>query len=66
MVFADQALRAELAAKHPAVAQRIAARRAFLRDVIGVALKETILPLSSTPLCLAPFWLKPDLLLTRN
>lgn len=66
VVFADQALRAELAARHPAVAQRIAARRAFLREAIGVDLKETMLPLSSTPLCLAPFWLKPELLLTRN
>ena len=66
VVLADEALRAELAAKHPAAAQRIAARSAFMREIIGVDLKETILPLSSTPLCLAPFWLKPNLLLVRS
>ncbi len=66
VVFADAALRAEIAAKHPAVSQRIARRRAFMREALGVDLKDTILPLSSTPLCLAPFWLKPNLLLTRQ
>ena len=66
VVFADAALRGELDARHPAVARRIAARRSFIREAIGIDLKETILPLSSTPLCLAPFWLKPNTLLTRN
>lgn len=66
VVFADQALRAEIAARHPGVAQRIAGRRAFLREALGIDLKETILPLSSTPLCLAPFWLKSNMVLVRN
>ncbi len=66
VVFADQALRRDLEARHPAVAQRIAERRIFVREAIGIDLKESILPMSSTPLCLPPFWLKPNLLLTRN
>jgi Xaa-Pro aminopeptidase len=66
VVFAGQALRDELGTRHPAVAGRIAARRSFMREAIGIDLKDTILPMSSTPLCLAPFWLKPNLLLTRN
>jgi hypothetical protein len=66
VVFADDALRAEIARRHPAAAQRIEARRAFMREVIGIDLDETILPLSSTPLCLAPFWLKPKRLLVRD
>lgn len=66
VVFADASLRAEIEARHPAVAQRIAGRRKFMRDAIGIDFKETILPLSSTPLCLAPFWLKPNQLLARN
>lgn len=66
VVFADEALRAEIAARHPAVARRIAARRAFLREAVGIDLKEAILPLSSTPLCLAPFWLRPNRLLARD
>jgi hypothetical protein len=64
VAFADAALRAELKAKHPAVHDRIARRRAFMRDALGVAVKDSILPLSATPLCLPPFWLKPDRLLT--
>jgi hypothetical protein len=66
VVLADQALRAEIATRHPAVEQRIAARRAFMRETIGIDLKESVLPLSSTPLCLAPFWLKPTKLLARD
>lgn len=60
VVFADKALRDELAARHPEVAERIAARRRFIKDVLGVDLKEEILPLSNTPLCLPPFWLAAD------
>jgi hypothetical protein len=37
-----------------------------MRDEIGVELKDSILPLSSTPLCLAPFWLMPRQLLARG
>jgi len=65
VAIADSGLRAELKARHPAVHARIEARRAFMRDKLGVAVKESILPLSSTPLCLPPFWLKPKHLLAR-
>ena len=57
VVLADADLRDELAAKHPAVWDRITARRRFLADDIGLDLKDEILPLSNTPLCLPPFWL---------
>lgn len=66
VVFANASLRAELAARWPAVMERIEARRAFVRDQLGVAIKDTILPLSSTPLCLPPFWLAPGRLLIRE
>jgi hypothetical protein len=66
IVFADQSLRADLRARHPAVFDRIEARRAFMRDELGVALKDSILPLSSTPLCLPPFWMAPQRLLVRG
>ena len=52
-------------ARHPAVIERIEARRRFVRDEIGVTLKDLILPLSSTPLCLPPFWLAARRLLSR-
>jgi hypothetical protein len=65
VVFADAPLRAELRALHPAVAGRIEARRNFVRDELGIAINESILPLSSTPLCLPPFWLASGRLLAR-
>lgn len=66
VTLADADLRAELRQKHPKCFARIEARRAFIRDQIGVDLNAAILPLSSTPLYLAPFWLKPDQMLARD
>lgn len=65
VVLADEALRAELAARHPDVMARIEARRAFMAQKLGISLKPSILPLGSTPGCLTPFWLKSDHLLVR-
>lgn len=66
IVFADEALREELKARHPEVFGRMLARRKFLSESIGIDLKPSILPLSSTPLCLAPFWLRSGELLVRS
>ncbi len=66
VTFADAALRAELAERHPACAARIEARRRFMRDVLGVAVKPSILPLSSTQLALPPFWLTPGKVFARD
>lgn len=63
IVFADEALRATLARDHPAVWSRVQARRRFMTDVLGAAIAPSILPLSSTPLCLPPCWLRSDRLL---
>ncbi|WP_076069721.1 M24 family metallopeptidase [Sphingomonas montana] len=60
IVFADEGLRAELARDHPAMWSRIEARRRFMTDVIGATMAPSILPLSSTPLCLPPAWLRSD------
>ena len=40
VVFADAPLRAELKARHPAVAQRIEARRRFVRDELGIQIRD--------------------------
>jgi hypothetical protein len=66
IVFADATLRAELKARHPALVERIDARRNFVRDELGIAMRDSILPLSSTPLCLPPFWLAAGRLLVRT
>lgn len=58
IVFADAALRVDLAARHPAVWDRIVARRRFMVETLGVPVADAVLPLSSTPLCLAPLWLR--------
>jgi hypothetical protein len=66
VTFADAALRAELTERHPATMQRIEARRSFMREALGVDVKASILPLSSTPLYLPPFWLRPGHVLVRD
>ncbi|WP_343314013.1 Xaa-Pro aminopeptidase [Brucella sp. BE17] len=63
VAIADAQLRARMAKDHPEVYARMQARRDFVRGVLGISLKDCILPLSSTPLCLAPFWTKPGQLL---
>ncbi len=66
VIFADNALRADLAKTYPEVFSRIRARRNFMIDELGITVKDSILPLSSTPLCLPPFWLRPKLLLVND
>lgn len=66
VVFADAALRADIAARYPAMWARIEARRAFVRTELGITMAESVLPLSSIPLCLAPLWLRSDHLLVQT
>lgn len=62
-VLADAALRADLARHFPNVARRCAARQAFMREVIGMAVPETLLPLADTCGIIAPWLLDPALVL---
>ncbi|MBV9392702.1 MAG: Xaa-Pro aminopeptidase, partial [Verrucomicrobia bacterium] len=66
VTFADAGLRDEIKKKHPDCFNRIEARRSFMRIRLGVDVKPSILPLSSTPLYLPPFWLKPNHVLVRD
>lgn len=63
-VLADAALRADLAQLYPDVARRCAARQVFMRDVIGLAVPETLLPLADTCGIIAPWLLDPAQVLT--
>jgi hypothetical protein len=65
VVFADAALRRELQARYPAVWSRIAARQSFMRDQLGIAIGDDVLPLSSIPTYFAPLWLAPDRVLVQ-
>jgi len=60
IALADDGLRAELAARYPDAWQRISARRAFMRDELGIDLHADVLPLSNIPAYLPPFLLAPD------
>jgi hypothetical protein len=66
VVFADAALRADLRIRHPEAFARIERRRRFMADELGVPLKDSILPLSNTPLYLPPFWLRPNAVLVQG
>jgi Xaa-Pro aminopeptidase len=58
-VIADSALRAALAADFPEVAARCEARARFMREVIGMDVPDTLLPLADTCGIIAPWLLDP-------
>jgi hypothetical protein len=64
-VLADAALQAELTTKYPAVMARIQQRRDMLANTFGITLHESVLPLSNTAGYLPPFWLSPNMAMTR-
>jgi Xaa-Pro aminopeptidase len=64
IVIADEGLAATLAARHPALIARCTARREFVREVIGLDVPETVLPLADTAGIIAPWLLAPRRVLT--
>jgi hypothetical protein len=64
VAVADGALRAEIEARHPELWGRIRTRQNYIRDTLGVALRDEVLPLSCTAAYLRPFWLAPELAFT--
>ena len=63
-VLADAALREALRTGFPEVAARCAARAAFMREVIGLDVPDTLLPLADTCGIIAPFLLDAGLVIT--
>jgi hypothetical protein len=61
VAVADEALRAEIGARHPELWARIRTRQDYMRDTLGIALGDEVLPLSCTAAYLRPFWLAPEL-----
>ena len=61
VAIADPGLRAELRAGYPDLWKRIEQRRALMRDALGITLADEMLPLSTGPGYLAPFWMAHDL-----
>ncbi|HEX9550501.1 MAG TPA: hypothetical protein VF971_05365, partial [Candidatus Limnocylindrales bacterium] len=60
IALADASLRAALAASYPDLWARVEARRAFMREALGIELHPDVLPLSDIPAYLPPFLLAPD------
>lgn len=63
-VIADAPLMAEVRARFPKVAGRIAARQDFMRRVIGMEVPEGLLPLADTCGIVAPWLFDPGLVVT--
>jgi len=57
VALADETLRAELECHYPALYRAFQARRAYLKDVLGIAVPEWVLPLSDTVAYYRPFFL---------
>lgn len=64
IALADAALRQDFASQYPEAWARIEARRAFMRDVLGIDLHEDVLPFSNIPAYLPPFLLSPGRAMT--
>ncbi|HEX4897802.1 MAG TPA: hypothetical protein VFV53_05525 [Candidatus Limnocylindrales bacterium] len=64
VALADAGLRATLAGAYPELWARVTARRAFMRDALGIELHPDVLPLSNIPAYLPPFLLRPGLAMT--
>jgi hypothetical protein len=60
VAIGDATLRGELESRHPELWSRIAARRAFMRDRLGIEVRDEVLPLTPTPAYFPPFWLDLD------
>jgi hypothetical protein len=60
IALADEELRAEFAERYPEAWGRIMARRTFMEDELGIALKPEVLPFSNIPAYLPPYLLAPN------
>ena len=64
IALADAAMREDFAKRFPEGWARITARRAFMRDALGIDLKPEVLPFSNMAGWLPPFWLDPSRAMT--
>ena len=60
LALGDEVLRRRFASAYPGAWGRIEARRAFMRDSLGIDLHPDVMPFSNMPAYLAPFLLSPN------
>ena len=65
VALADAELRTQLQNEYPQLWERVVKRRAYLTDVIGVNIDESLLPMSNTPLWHTPYALDQSLAFTQ-
>lgn len=65
IALADEPLRKAFATQYPEAWTRIMARRAFMETKLGIRLKPEVLPFSNMAAWLPPFWMAPDLAMTK-
>ncbi len=65
IALADEDLRHAMQAQYPESWARITARRSFMARSLGISLKPEILPFSNIAGWLPPFWMSPQLAMTR-
>jgi hypothetical protein len=61
VLLADDSLRAKLEERYPSAWRRISERAAFMREELGIALHESVLPVSNLAAWLPPYALRPEL-----
>jgi hypothetical protein len=66
IVLADEAARADLAARHPEARARVGRRRGFMADRLGIRLRPEVLPLSNLAGYLPRYWLAPGLAMRKG
>jgi hypothetical protein len=66
VVLADAVLRAVWAEKYPESWKRIVARRAFMIDILGIKIREEVLPVSNIPAYYAPYFLTPKKVVVKH
>jgi len=65
LALADAELRTEIANDYPELWERVCLRRAYVTDVLGIELHESVMPMSGIPMWHAPYALSPHLGLVR-
>ncbi len=66
VALADDALKTEIQRQYPEMWERIQQRRAYLKQVLGIAVSEDILPMCSTVAYLRPYLLDKTCALVKK
>ena len=66
IALADDSLQAELAQQYPDLMERVARRRTFMQETLGIRLRPEVLPFSNFPAILSPFSLSPQMVMTAR